>query len=90
MHVNMDSKLLKRKTFFILIFFFSLFLSFFLLKKIIFGMSKENGGILPFEDYKLPPLGHAISGAVGSTIANLFIYPLDMYVSLTHTVHTFI
>lgn len=42
-------------------------------------MSKEVG-ILPFEDYKLPPIGHAISGAVGSTIANLFIYPLDMYV----------
>ncbi|KAI8364868.1 mitochondrial carrier domain-containing protein [Choanephora cucurbitarum] len=35
-------------------------------------------GIVPFEDYKLPPLGHAISGAVGSTIANLFIYPLDI------------
>ncbi|KAI9281903.1 mitochondrial carrier domain-containing protein [Sporodiniella umbellata] len=31
-----------------------------------------------FEDYKLPPLGHAISGAVGSTISNLFIYPLDI------------
>lgn len=50
-------------------------------------MSKENGGILPFEDYKLPPLGHAISGAVGSTIANLFIYPLDMYVFLSHTLY---
>lgn len=44
-------------------------------------MAKEGGDILPFEDYKLPPLGHAVSGAVGSTIANLFIYPLDMYVS---------
>lgn len=41
-------------------------------------MLKENNDILPFEDYKLPPLGHAISGAIGSTIANLFIYPLDM------------
>ncbi|KAG0188084.1 hypothetical protein DFQ28_005389 [Apophysomyces sp. BC1034] len=34
--------------------------------------------IVSLEDYRLPPLGHAISGAVGSTIANLFIYPLDM------------
>lgn len=41
-------------------------------------MAQKGTDILPFEDYKLPPLGHAISGAVGSTIANLFIYPLDM------------
>ncbi|KAI8975959.1 mitochondrial carrier domain-containing protein [Pilobolus umbonatus] len=34
--------------------------------------------ISSFEDYKLPPLGHAISGAIGSTIASLFIYPLDI------------
>ncbi|KAF7727039.1 hypothetical protein EC973_008086 [Apophysomyces ossiformis] len=34
--------------------------------------------IIPLEEYKLPPLGHAISGAVGSTFANLFIYPLDI------------
>ncbi|KAI9318384.1 mitochondrial carrier domain-containing protein [Dichotomocladium elegans] len=33
---------------------------------------------IAFEDYKLPPIGHAVSGAVGSTIANLFIYPLDI------------
>ncbi|KAF1806412.1 mitochondrial carrier domain-containing protein [Mucor lusitanicus] len=41
-------------------------------------MAQKGLDILPFEDYKLPPLGHAISGAVGSTIANLFIYPLDI------------
>jgi hypothetical protein len=41
-------------------------------------MAQKGIEILPLEDYKLPPLGHAISGAVGSTIANLFIYPLDM------------
>lgn len=42
-------------------------------------MSKDsNVTIIPFEEYKLPPVGHAISGAVGSSIANLFIYPLDM------------
>lgn len=42
-------------------------------------MSKDsNVAIIPFEEYKLPPVGHAISGAVGSSIANLFIYPLDM------------
>ncbi|CDH54430.1 peroxisomal adenine nucleotide transporter 1 [Lichtheimia corymbifera JMRC:FSU:9682] len=33
---------------------------------------------ISFEEYKLPAVGHAISGAVGSTIANLFIYPLDI------------
>ncbi|KAG1441513.1 hypothetical protein G6F56_011448 [Rhizopus delemar] len=38
----------------------------------------ETKDAITFEDYKLPPLGHAISGAVGSTIANLFIYPLDI------------
>jgi hypothetical protein len=53
---------------------------FFLFLKLLHIMAKEGGDILAFEDYKLPPLGHAISGAVGSTIANLFIYPLDMYV----------
>jgi hypothetical protein len=41
-------------------------------------MSKADTGIVSFEDYKLPPVVSAISGAVGSTIANLFIYPLDM------------
>ncbi|CEP14590.1 hypothetical protein [Parasitella parasitica] len=41
-------------------------------------MQQKGADILPFEDYKLPPLGHAISGAVGSTVANLFIYPLDI------------
>ncbi|KAI7905325.1 mitochondrial carrier domain-containing protein [Cokeromyces recurvatus] len=39
---------------------------------------QQQQDIIPFEEYKLPPLGHAISGAVGSTIANLFIYPLDI------------
>ncbi|KAI8138073.1 mitochondrial carrier domain-containing protein [Fennellomyces sp. T-0311] len=34
--------------------------------------------VIPFEEYRLPPVGHAVSGAVGSTIANLFIYPLDI------------
>ncbi|ORE01252.1 mitochondrial carrier [Rhizopus microsporus var. microsporus] len=38
----------------------------------------EEKKIVSFEEYKLPPLGHAVSGAVGSTIANLFIYPLDI------------
>lgn len=38
----------------------------------------EKVDIIDFQEYKLPPLGHAVSGAVGSTIANLFIYPLDM------------
>ncbi|KAI8968419.1 mitochondrial carrier domain-containing protein [Mycotypha africana] len=31
-----------------------------------------------FEEFKLQPIGHAISGADGSTIASLFIYPLDI------------
>ncbi|KAI9488142.1 mitochondrial carrier domain-containing protein [Zychaea mexicana] len=34
--------------------------------------------VIPFEQFKLPPVGHAVSGVVGSTIANLFIYPLDI------------
>lgn len=41
-------------------------------------MTEKAATIPSFEEYKLPPVGHAVSGAVGSTIANLFIYPLDM------------
>lgn len=41
-------------------------------------MTSESKEVIPFEEFKLPPVGHALSGAVGSTIANLFIYPLDM------------
>lgn len=41
-------------------------------------MSKGSNDIIPFEEFKLPPIGHAVSGAVGSSIANLFIYPLDI------------
>ncbi|KAI9467870.1 MAG: mitochondrial carrier domain-containing protein [Benjaminiella poitrasii] len=41
-------------------------------------VKQQEQDLIPFEEYKLPPLGHAISGAVGSTIANLFIYPLDI------------
>ncbi|RUP03064.1 mitochondrial carrier domain-containing protein [Jimgerdemannia flammicorona] len=32
-------------------------------------------------DYKLPPIGHALSGAVGSAIANCIVYPLDISVT---------
>ncbi|KAI9025862.1 mitochondrial carrier domain-containing protein [Phycomyces nitens] len=41
-------------------------------------MKKVHETLILLEDYKLPPLGHAISGAVGSSIANLFVYPLDI------------
>ncbi|KAI8374489.1 mitochondrial carrier domain-containing protein [Radiomyces spectabilis] len=41
-------------------------------------MSENKQTVIPFEEYKLPPVAHAVSGAVGSTIANLFIYPLDI------------
>lgn len=42
------------------------------------SMAPNTSREISFEEYKLPPVGHAVSGAVGSTIANLFIYPLDM------------
>ncbi|CDS06295.1 hypothetical protein LRAMOSA08823 [Lichtheimia ramosa] len=41
-------------------------------------MAPNTSREISFEEYKLPPVGHAVSGAVGSTIANLFIYPLDI------------
>ncbi|KAI8078784.1 mitochondrial carrier domain-containing protein [Halteromyces radiatus] len=41
-------------------------------------MSSGKDGIVPFEQYKLPPVGHAISGAVASILSNMIIYPIDI------------
>ncbi|KAI7867105.1 mitochondrial carrier domain-containing protein [Spinellus fusiger] len=41
-------------------------------------MKRIHETLIAFEDYRLPSLGHAISGAVGSAIANLCVYPLDI------------
>ncbi|ORZ24456.1 mitochondrial carrier domain-containing protein [Absidia repens] len=41
-------------------------------------MDSTKNGVLPFEQYKLPPVGHAISGAVASILSNLIIYPIDI------------
>ncbi|RUS21413.1 mitochondrial carrier domain-containing protein [Endogone sp. FLAS-F59071] len=31
-----------------------------------------------YDSYKLPPVGHALAGAIGSAIANCIVYPLDI------------
>ncbi|ORX48281.1 mitochondrial carrier [Hesseltinella vesiculosa] len=41
-------------------------------------MATGRESIVPLEQYKLPPVGHAISGAVGSLISNFIIYPIDI------------
>ncbi|CAO3617198.1 unnamed protein product [Cunninghamella blakesleeana] len=41
-------------------------------------MSGSKDELIPFDKYKLPPIGHAISGAVGSILSNLIIYPIDI------------
>ncbi|KAI8064154.1 mitochondrial carrier domain-containing protein [Gongronella butleri] len=41
-------------------------------------MASGKDTTVPLGQYKLPPIGHAISGAVGSLLSNFIIYPVDI------------